>query len=124
MSESEEEKRGTWESIKEIWAIVKACLTCFWFWVPVLFSAFLYLELYLLISFPVACIVILGVFIVLALYWEDKRAKAKYGIKDVRVLLSSEPLFTTPRRVSKKDMSELVDEYKRLLREKKETKKE
>jgi len=108
------------ESLREIWAITKVCLTSFWFWVPVLFSLFLYLELYLLFFYPIICFIILGGFVILALYWEDKRAKAKYGIKDVKVLLSSDPLFTTPRKAdSKTEVGKLVDEYKELLKRKK-----
>jgi len=62
--------------------------------------------------------------IVLSIYAmlrEEKRLKAKYGIKDVRVLSSSAPLFSAPQRVKvESQIEKLLEEYEQTLKKKRE----
>jgi len=44
-----------------------------------------------------------------------KRVKAQYGIKDVKVLSSSDPLFSEPRRATGVEVEKLVEEYEKLI---------
>lgn len=50
------------------------------------------------------------------LFREEKRIKAQYGIKDVKVLSSSDPIFSEPRRVtSDVEIEKLVKDYQELI---------
>lgn len=120
-----EGKQSLKDSILEMWAIVKACLTSFWFWVPPLFAIYIYLQLFLMLINPLLLIVGPAILIALGLWWEDKRAKAKYGVKDVRVLYASDPLFTPPQKARTRDeVDRLVEEYHNLLKKRKRKKDE
>jgi len=119
-----EENQSLKDSILEMWAIAKACLTSFWFWVPTFFAIYFYAQLFLMIINPVLLIVGPAILIIFGLWWEDKRAKAKYGIKDVRVLYASNPLFTPPQKARTKDeIDKLVEEYHNILKKKRKGKK-
>jgi hypothetical protein len=109
------------DSLLDALAIIKATLTTFWFWVPVLFAVFLYVELYLMIINPLLFLVGPVIIILYALRWEEKRAKAQYGALDVRVMHNSNPIFATPQKISaKEEIDELVEGYKKLLRKRPE----
>lgn len=110
------ERQSFKESLLEILYIVKACLGSFWFWLPPLFAVYLYLELYLLFVSPLLALIGPIITIVYALFWEEKRVKAQYGIKDVKVLSSSDPLFSQPRRTTSVEVEKLVEEYEKLIK--------
>jgi hypothetical protein len=117
-------KATKWHSLKDslldALAIVKAALTTFWFWVPVLFAVFLYVELYLMIINPPLILVGPAILIVYALHWEEKRAKAQYGLTDTRGRHSADSMFATPQKSStQEEVDELVEDYQKLLRKKK-----
>jgi hypothetical protein len=115
------EKQSFKDSLLDALAMIKAALTTFWFWVPVLFAVFLYVELYLMIINPLLFLVGPIIIILYALHWEEKRAKAQYGATDIRVMRSSNPIFATPRKISaQEEVDELVEEYQKLLRKRHE----
>lgn len=96
--------------------LTKAILTSFWFWLPIIFAAYMFFQLYLMCIHPLLLLIGPAVITIYALLWEEKRVKAKYGIKDVRVLRASEPMFSLPRPLTRKENVEsLVEEYKALL---------
>jgi hypothetical protein len=113
----EPEKQSLKEILREVHYIVKGCITCFWFWVPTLFAIYMYLQLYMMCISPLLLLVGPIIITTYAIFWEEKRAKAEYGINDIKVLYSSDPLFSTPRNApSRREVEELVEEYKKLIR--------
>jgi len=72
---------------------------------------------------PIFLTVIPVILIVYALLWEEKRAKAKYDIKDSKVVYASNPLFTSPQEAGAKkaEVEKLVEEYKAMLKKKKDS---
>ena len=115
--ESDEEKQSFRESIYEMLILVKVCLTSVWFWLPPLFGLFIVFELYLLCINPLLLLIAPSVMIAYGLIWEDKRMKAQYGLKELKVLKSSDPLFSTPRTVAVDlDVEKTVEEYTHLLK--------
>lgn len=116
------EKQSLKESIIEIWAIIKACVTSFWFWVPTLFCIYLYIQLYLMLINPLFLTIVPAILIIYALLWEEKRTKAKYDIKDTKIVYASNPLFTPPQEAlaKKAEIDQLVEEYKKMLKKRKE----
>jgi hypothetical protein len=120
--QEEPEKESFKDSLLEIFYIVKACLSSFWFWVPPLFAVYMFLELYLLCVSPLLVLIGPIITIVYVLFWEEKRVKAQYGIKDVKVLSSSDPLFSGPRKAASVEVEELVEEYEKLIKRPKKPK--
>lgn len=116
--EENEEKQSLKESTREILVIIKVCLTSFWFWLPTLFAIFLYVELYLLFVNPLLFLIGPIAIIIYALIWEEKRLKAQYDLKEVKIVRSSDPLFTPPRRQKVPEVDQLLEEYKKLIKRK------
>jgi hypothetical protein len=115
--ESDEERQSLRESIYEMLILVKVCLTSVWFWLPPLFGLFIIFELYLLCINPLLLLIAPSIMIVYGLAWEEKRTKAQYGLKELKVLKSSDPFFTVPRTVAVSlDVEKAVDEYTGLLK--------
>ena len=115
--------RNLADSTIEILAIMKACLTTFWFWVPVLFSVSFYLNLLLMFAIhPLVILVLPIVLVVFALIQEEKRVKAQYGLDDVRVLKASHGLGEGPVYERKTwDVEKAVKDYEESLKKKEET---
>lgn len=66
-------------------AILIACVTSFWFWLPVLFAAYMYLQLWLFFAVHPITIIMLPVLIAVYITWErERRLKAKYGLIKAR----------------------------------------
>jgi len=116
VEEEQEEKQSFKESLKEILVVIKVCLTSFWFWLPPLFAIFLFIEIYLLLMNPLLFIIGPTIIVIYALMWEEKRLKAQYGLKEVKVIRASAPLFAMPRKEKVSDVNKLVEEYKKMLK--------
>jgi len=114
-NENEEERPSLKESLKEILVVIKICMSSFWFWLPTLFAIFLYVELYLLFVNPLLFLIGPILLILYALLWEEKRIKAQYGLKEVKVKRSSDPLFALPKKEKASEVDQLVEEYKKLI---------
>ena len=95
--------------------IIKLCFKSFWFWLPILFTVFIYIELYLLFVNPLLFLVGPLIIVIYALLWEEKRLKAQYGLKEVKVVKSSDPLFSLPRKEKVSEVDQLIEEYKRMI---------
>jgi len=117
--------RNLADSVVEILAVVKACLTTFWFWLPVLLSASIYINLYLMFAVhPLVIVVLPAVLMVYALIYEEKRIKAQYGLDGVKVLKSSHGLGEGPAYVYERktwDVEKAVKDYEESLKKKEET---
>lgn len=94
------------EALKDIIAVIGACTSSPWFWLPVLFCLFLYVELYLLIlNFYVSLIGPITL-ILSALYIEERRSK-------------NNPLLAKPLKIrSQEEDDKLLDDYKKMLNKK------
>jgi hypothetical protein len=77
---------------------------------------FIYIELYLLFVNPLLFLVGPIIVVIYALLWEEKRLKAQYGLKEVRVFKSSDPLFSLPRKEKVSEVDQLVEEYKKMIK--------
>ncbi len=115
-------KQSLKDSIYELLYLSKVCLTSFWFWVPPLFALFVVLELYMICINPLLLIVGPAAIIVYALVWEDRRVRAQYGLKEIKIVKSGDMLFSAPRKVEQGvDVEKLVKEYTDMVKKKSET---
>lgn len=99
------------DSIVEMTFIVKACLTTFWFWIPVLFAAYMWVQLWIMFFIhPLALAIVPSILIAYALIQEDRRFKAQYGLG------GKQSIDTGKKLLSEVDMRRLVSEYNAMLR--------
>jgi len=80
------------------------------------------MQLYAMTINPLLLVVVPIIIIAYALLWEEKRLKAQYGLKKVKVVKSLDPLFSLPRKEKVSEVEKLVEEYKRMLKGKKKKK--
>jgi len=114
------------EFVIDVLLITVACLTSFWFWLPALFAAYIYFQLWIVVFIHPLTILIMPVVIaIFAMIWQEKRVKAQYGLDRVKLLKASHPLGATPERAKVRwDIEKAVREYLESLGRKKEKKKE
>jgi hypothetical protein len=95
----------------ELILIAKTCLTSFWFWVPVLFAAYMWAQLGIMFYIhPLALAIIPSILIAYALIQEDRRFKAQYGLD------KNQSIDTGKKLLSEVNMKRLVSEYSVLLK--------
>lgn len=114
------------ESFIEILIIIKVCLTTFWFWVPVLFAAYMYFQLWVVFFVhPLTILILPGVIAVFATFWEEKRVNAQYELEKVKLLSASDPLGASPEwKKVRFDVEKVIREYKKSLGKAEEKKEE
>ncbi len=119
----ENERTSLKENLIEIFYLVKACFTSFWFWLPILFTIFMYIQILIFIFIhPLFLLIAPTLISIYALIQEKKRLKAQYKFEEGerKVLLASDPLGTRPHAPnSKLEIEEAVEEYARFLKAKK-----
>lgn len=104
------------DSIVEAMLIVKACLSTFWFWVPVLFSAYMWVQLWIMFYIhPLTLAIVPSFLIIYALIQEDKRINAQYKLS------GKQSTDTGKKLLSEVDIRKLVSEYNDMLKNDKKT---
>jgi hypothetical protein len=110
--------RDFWGFFIDVLLIVKTCLTTFWFWVPVLFAASLYLQLWMVFAIhPLTILILPTILAIFAMNEEEKRVKAQWGLDEIKVLKSSHGLGEGPTWEKKTwDVEKAVKEYEESLK--------
>lgn len=108
------------ESFDEILGIVKACLTSFWFWFPVLYCAYFYFQIWLIFCVhPLTLLILPLTLSIYLILHEEKRAKAFYDLHESKYLSASRPIGAGPEtKTFKWQVEESVKEYAELLKKK------
>jgi hypothetical protein len=114
------------ESFIEILVITKVCLTTFWFWLPALFAAYIYFQLWIVFFVhPLTILIMPVVLAVFAMIWEEKSVKDQYGLVRAKLLSASDPLGANPEwKKVRWDVEKAIKEYKETLRNAEEKKEE
>jgi len=117
---------GLRESLVEILLITVACLTSFWFWLPALFAAYMYFQLWMILFVhPLTILIVPVVVASFAMVFEEERAKAQFGLDKIKLLKSSDPLGASPTwKKVRWDVEKAIREYQESLKrvEEKKTK--
>lgn len=95
------------EQIREILAVIITTVTSSWFWLPVLFSAGVYIDIWLMINIhPLVATILPVALIIYAIRMEEKRIKLTYDIKDKRYLKASHGFGQFPEPDRRKELIE------------------
>jgi len=97
------------ESLLDTLAIIRTCLTSFWFWLPPLLMTYYFLQFYLVFIHPLLVLILPTFLAIYGLLLEEKELKRKYNM-----------IF---KRRKRKEVGEVVKEYLELLEREKRGKK-
>ena len=106
------------EFFVEVLLIAAACLTSFWFWLPALFAAYMYFQLWIIFFVhPLTILIVPFVLAIFAMLVEEERVKAQYGLDKIKLLRSSDPLGVSPTwKKVRWDVEKAVREYRESLK--------
>lgn len=112
------------EFFVEVLLITAACLTSFWFWLPPLFAAYMYFQLWIIFFVhPLTILIVPVVLAIFAMVFEEKRVKAQYGLDKIKLLRSSDPLGASPTwKKARWDVEKAIREYHDSLKKMEEKK--
>jgi hypothetical protein len=108
------------EQIKEIVTVIVTTLSSSWFWIPVLFCAAVYTDLWLMINIhPLVGVILPAALIIYSIHLEEKRIKLRYDIKDKRYLSALHGFGQFPESDRRKELIEELAASKKRKKEKK-----
>jgi hypothetical protein len=115
---------GSWSELKdsflEIFYLMTAVFTTIWFWIPVLFSALLYFQLWMMFFIhPVTVLVVPTILVVYMVLDEEKRVRAQYGL-DQKKRKWRFHLFSLEQeeRGFKWDQEKAIEQYEQIIKKK------
>jgi len=114
------------ETIVELTVLSKAVLETFWFWVPPLFAAYIFLQLWLVFFVhPLTLAILPSILAVYALIQEDKRVRAMYGLESAKKKSAADPFGAAPKELKgfEWDVEKALQNYETTLEGKSEKKK-
>ena len=109
------------QTIIELAVLTKMCLTTFWFWVPPLFAAYMYLQLWMIFFIhPLTLMILPAILLVYSVVQENKRAKAMYGLDVVKRKSAKDPLGEGPHEFGgfRWEIEKALDNYEKTLQDK------
>lgn len=110
--------RNLKDYVGEIFIIAKSCFASVWFWIPVLFQAYMIFQLWLVFFVHPLTLLILPAILTTYLLWRaEKRVEARYGLK---MKLSSYSIGTNVESRSKGELA--LYEYEKMIKRKMEDK--
>jgi len=115
------------ESLLEILYLTKSCLTTFWFWLPVLFAGYFFLQIWMMFCIhPLTILILPAVLCAYGIRQEQKQIEAQHGLVKTKVLKASHALGMGPQPLSlhKWEIEKIVEEYTHFLKKKRKKQKQ
>lgn len=109
------------EDVIETFFLIKVCLTSFWFWVPVLYAAYLFIQIWMFVAIhPLTIFILPAALAVYSLKQEKKRVEAQYGIQKGGRARILRPYSLIPQELKgfKWDIEESLEEYQKMTKKK------
>jgi len=92
------------------------CFTCFWFWLPVLFAVYFFVQLWMMFFIhPLTIFVLPAILSIYSMLQEEERVKLQYGLDRTQRLAALHPLGSGPQELKgyRRDVEEVIEEYVR-----------
>lgn len=108
--------QGLKESIIETFFLVKMCFTCFWFWLPVLFAAYFFIQLWMIVFIhPLTLFILPAILSIYSILQEEERLELQYGFGKKQRLPASHPLGSGPQELKgfAWNVEKALEEYER-----------
>lgn len=107
------------DSCNEVLWITKNTLNTFWFWFPIIYMAYVLLQLWMMVFIsPLTLAIAPIVLIVYGVRLENQRTKRRYSLDKTKRLSASQVLGAGPEPIGKFEwkVEKAVDQYERLLK--------
>ena len=110
------------KELKEVVVIMKTSLTTIWFWFPILYAIYFFIQFWMMIYIhPLTILILPAILFIYALYLEEKRVEVAYDLNRIKVLRSSHSIGEGPITVkNKRNLDKIVAEYLSSLKRKRE----
>ena len=108
------------DSFLEIFYLMTAIFTTIWFWIPVLFSALLYFQLWMMFFIhPVTVLVVPIILVVYMVIDEERRVRAQYGL-DQKKRKWGFHLFSLEQNEKgfKWDQEKAIEQFEQIIKKK------
>lgn len=105
------------EDIIETVSLVKMCLTSFWFWLPVLYACYLFIQIWAMMAInPLTILVGPAIIAVYAISQEERSMKAQYGVGEEKPKSVLRPFNLMPEKSEgfKWDVDKYLEEYRKM----------
>jgi len=112
-----------WDSFQEVLWIAKSTITTFWFWLPIIYMTYVFVQLWLMFFVhPLTLAILPIVLIIYGIHMENKRINARYGLGKVKRISGTHGLGASPEPLKKTEwkVEQAVDRYRKLLRSRKD----
>jgi hypothetical protein len=109
------------DSFLEVLWIARSTVSTFWYWFPIIYMAYVLLQLWLMVFVsPLTLAILPVVLIIYGIRLENKRIEARYGLKKTKRLSGAHGLGAGPEPVGEFEwkIDSALDEYEKLLRKK------
>jgi hypothetical protein len=113
------------DSFLEVVWIAKNTLSTFWFWFPVIYMAYVLVQLWLMFYVhPITLAILPVVLIIYGVHLEEKRVKLRYGLQKTKRFPAQGGLGSAPEPVKQVDweVEQSVEQYERMLKKQKQDK--
>lgn len=110
------------DSFLEVLWIARNTLSTFWYWFPIIYMAYVLLQLWLMVYVsPLTLAILPVVLIIYGIRLENKRIEARYGLKKTKRLRGTTGLGAGPEHVGEFEwkVDRALDQYEKLLRKEK-----
>jgi hypothetical protein len=103
------------EAIADTFFTTKVCLTSFWFWTPILYAGYYFIQMWMFICVHPLTILILPIALsVYMVFQEEKRTRLQYGLDKKENLPIRNPLNSQELLIFERDMERCTEEYRKL----------
>jgi len=113
-------------TLLEVLWIAKNTLSTFWFWFPIIYMSYVFVQLWLMFYVSPFTLAILPVaLIIYGVRLEEKRVKLRYGLSKTKRLPTSHSMGTSPEPLNQADweVEQAVEQYEELLKNQKRERK-
>jgi len=117
---------GFRDSFLEVLWIAKNTLSTFWFWFPIIYMAYVLLQLWMMFYVhPLTLAIVPVILIIYGIRLEDKRVRARYGLAKAKRLSPARELGAQPEPYGKFEwkVEQAVEQYEEMLKKEKEERK-
>jgi hypothetical protein len=113
-------------SLVEVTWIARSTLSTFWFWFPIIYMAYVFVQLWLMFYVhPITLAILPVTLIIYGVHLEDKRVKLRYGLSKTKRLSTGRSMGAEPEPLSQVDweVEQSVEQYEKMLKSQKKEKK-
>ena len=108
------------DSCNEVFWIAKNTVSTFWFWFPIIYMGYVFLQLWMMVFIsPLTLAIVPIVLIIYGVRLENRRTKLRYSLDKTKRLSATQVLGANPEPIGEFEwkVEKAVEQYERLLKD-------